>query len=170
MAVTFYTDPDGWEGFEISVDDPGHGRVRLRRLGADDSDAALFGDRLFAVLAHVTQAVLEQVPVDLPGLYRLSAEECRALLPQLQKAVLLAAAGTDRYERLTSEPDQPPTEPLCVNCRQGSPLADGVTISSSCLEYGHHPFAYPAGTTWEEAQETYRRDLLWWQTNHDRDV
>jgi hypothetical protein len=85
----------------------------------------------------------------------LTVRHARRLLPVLTRATLLAAAATDRYDRLYPDPDDAPAAPLCVRCGLGSPYTGEVSLNMWCEEHGHRPFGEPSGTTWEAATARY---------------
>lgn len=160
MSMYWYP---GESRFEIAVDDPGHGRLDIRRLDECATDwLEVRGERLGLLAREVLAAALEDrapvLPYPLTGL-GLTREDARAMAAALQRAALLAAAGTDRYERIHADPEDPPAEPLCTSCNLGSPYSGEVTISERCTEYGHWPFGARAATTWDAAQREYLRTL-----------
>lgn len=170
MSMMFY--PDGWE---LAVDNPGHGELFVRAL-TNPYDAEplvdeewrreFHGRRVGQFLAAVTAKALGGAPgkvgyEELP--HFLTAQVARSMLPALQSAVLLALAGTDRYERtFPDDGEHYPPAPLCVRCNLGSDYASAPTTSSWCEQYGHSPFG-TALDRWESAQEAYQLDLDRWK-------
>lgn len=152
------TDP--WA--EVSVPDPEHGRVELRRLSvhgdhADDHVGVYAGEQIAALLDQVTHLALAAAgspPVTIRSTtgrsFTVTRAEAVELLPMLQRAAVLATAGTDRYERVWND-DDTLNPPLCVRCNQGSHFHHAVTISLACNEYGHTPFG--TTRTWDQAQQ-----------------
>lgn len=138
--------------FEIDVDDPGYGRFWIRRLDVGERDVVdVVGEQLGQLLDAVTDAVLDDTAPRLPwrlARLELTTDEARLLLRPLQQAVLLAGAGTERYERHYVDPDDRPAEPLCVHCNLGSPYSGAVTISERCNEFGHVPYGEHPGARW----------------------
>lgn len=153
MAVTYYAGPDGHGQIELAVDDPGHGYLHARLRDGTSADMTLVaGARVAEMLADITTGVLgNETTAWVGGLGLLTVEQCRALLPAAQKAIALAVGGTDRYERvytvLEARGDLPA---LCVDCNQGSDFAEKVTISSQCIEFGHHPFGVGPDARWTD--------------------
>lgn len=171
MGMMWYPGPRGREWAEIDVSDPGYGYLRFGRLddrfahlnGLSDDRGLYAGPQLAALLDAVTQLALgaateRQVTVRASHgrPVTIAADEAAELLPQLQRAVALAMAGQDRFERIWVE-DDVQDEPLCVNCNQGSPYSYAVTISAWCSEYGHTPFAANPGTSWAKATQDHDR-------------
>ncbi len=92
----------------------------------------------------------------------LTAGAARRLLPAFQKAAVLATSGTDRYERIFTDNEDPPAEPLCCVCNEGTQFTPGPTVSEWCQTYGHLPYGEYHGTSWDRAQERYAwRRRLW---------
>jgi hypothetical protein len=153
VSATFYAGPDGHGQVELAVDDPGHGYLHVRVLYSGHEGATVAGARMAEMLSDITAAVLgNETSAWVRGLGLLSGAQCRALLPQAQKAVTLAAAGTDRYDRIFVDDDSSaPTLQLCVDCNEGSGFSDQVTISSRCIEFGHHPFGAGPSAQWTGA-------------------
>ncbi|WP_182112870.1 hypothetical protein [Actinotalea sp. JY-7876] len=156
MSMCWY--PGDGERFEISVDDPGDGRLHMRRLrGDDDADyewIALAGGHLGVLAREVLTAVIEDRAPVLPyplSRLQLTRDDARLIAASVQQAVLLAAAGTDRYDRIHVDPDDSPAEALCSSCSLGSPYTGAVTISERCLEHGHQPFGERSGVSWADA-------------------
>lgn len=154
MSMTFYAGAEGPGQIELAVDDPGHGYLHVRVLGVEAGAAVVAGARLAEMLSDVTAAAIGTEPSAwVRGLGLLSGEQCRALLLQAQKAVVLATAGTDRYDRVYVDEDAVgPLGQLCVDCNQGSDFSGQVSISSRCVEFGHHPFGVGPGTRWNDAR------------------
>lgn len=103
--------------------------------------------------ATALDAVTDAAGTPLPPF--LTVQDARRLLSVVVKATLLAAAGTDRYERLYPEVEDEP--PLCVGCGLGSPFTGAVSVNHWCEQHGHRPFGEPAGTTWEAPLARYQR-------------
>jgi hypothetical protein len=165
--MIFY--PDGWE---LAVDNPGFGELIViadqelsPRLINGQWRQELYGAAIGAFLDQVTNRALglddgEHSGTPLPRF--LSPELARAVLPALQKAVLLATAGTDRFEKTFPDPDEAPQKPICVRCNIGSPYTSEVATSEWCEQYGHRPFGASA-SRWEHAQEMYQLALDRWK-------
>ncbi len=171
MSMSWYPGHDTAEGWEISVDNPGHGTLWIRTLGEDlpEWESDLRGAELTSFLAALTALVLDESAAlalgstPTGGLPRfMNATRARRLLPAFQKAVLLAAAGSDRYERLAPDEDDAPAEPLCVNCHKGSPYAATETWSEWCQTYGHTPFGQNGGR-WDLAVELHAHAVDRWK-------
>lgn len=170
MSMLWYPD-----GFEIAVDNPGHGQVWI---SADrdhgDWDVHLAGAHLGTLLDAVTYLALAQgpeggrsewslVPVaGLPG--PISRSTALRLLRPIQSAILLAIGGTDRFERTYPDVEDSPPVPLCVRCDEGSFYSDAVSISAWCAQYGHSPYGEADRTTWEAAGRLHAQRKEW----HDR--
>lgn len=174
MSMIFY--PDGWE---LAVDNPGYGELLIRTLTNPYDSKPLVkqewsrefrGPKLGQFLTAVTAQALGGTPgkvgyEELPRF--LTAEVARQLLPALQSAVLLALAGTDRYERTFPDEGERPATPLCVRCNLGSDYTSSEgTTSPWCEQYGHTAFGtYPR---WDTAQEAYQLDLDRWEREQAR--
>lgn len=98
-------------------------------------------------------AVGEAATTPLPPF--LTVRHARQLLPPLTRATLLAAAATERFDRLYPDPGDPPAEPLCAGCGLGSPYEGAVALNMWCEQHGHRPFGEPSGTTWAVATARY---------------
>jgi hypothetical protein len=167
VSMIFY--PDGWE---LAVDNPGFGELIViadeelsPRLINGEWRAELYGAAIGTFLTQVTNRALglddsEHSGTPLPRF--LSAEVARAVLPALQRAVLLATAGTDRFEKIFPDADEAPQKPICARCNIGSPYSSEVAVSEWCAQYGHRPFG-ASGSRWEHAQEMYQLDLDRWK-------
>lgn len=164
MATSYF--PGEWE---IYVENPGYGEVMIRAPHGMGFEATWRGEQLGRALVEVTTLALTEVA--LPML-----EERRRLLPQwfttgmahqvlpaLQRAVVQAAAGTDRYERVFTETDEKPAEPLCVHCNHGTYSSSEETRSAWCEEYGHAAFGFDPDLSWEGAQESHRHAVDGWE-------
>lgn len=185
MARSFYTGPDPDQPtFEISVDDPGYGRLTIRRL--DDAYPEVDGDRwgddipmfagpqlgnLLRVVTNLatgrderggvapTEVARSLAPVAVRGTtgrrFLLARGEALELLPALTRAVILATSGEDRYERVVPD-DAGSQPPVCVYCGEG---ADGdveaSSISGWCVEHGHTPFGTRPFVSWDRARADY---------------
>lgn len=152
------------EGFEIMVDNPGFGQVFIRGDHGEWSHELAGGD-VGAFLSQLTARVLGTAPdkgVSLvPAL--ISAATARVLLPAVQQAVILAGSGTDKYERLFPDEDESPANPLCGTCWEGSYFSGYPLGSTSCQEYGHHPFGVREGLSWQAAQESHDWHRARWE-------
>ena len=174
MAITWYPEtPTGRTWAELSVDDPGHGAIRLHRL--DDrydtdhtySEHGTFtGRRLVELVDTVTNLALgtdtrpwARITASRGEPVTIEANDAPDLLPVLQRALVLATAGQDRYDHTFPEPAGSSLEPLCVYCNTGSDYSHNITISAWCSEYGHTPYASVPGTTWDTAHERHQRTL-----------
>lgn len=177
MGITWYPKtpdtPAGAEWAELDVPDPGYGRLLLRRVdgrhddprGFNDQHGEFAGVQLAALLEQVTALALSQgdpwdtvrVGASRGRAVVIERAEAVALLPHLHAAVVLATAGSDRYERVWPWHSETNHEPLCVHCNQGSDYSSAVTISPWCSEHGHDPFGEPSSTSWAEADERHRR-------------
>lgn len=164
MSSSWYLDP-----FEIDVENPGHGQLRVTRVGSH-TDAGwtivLSGPQLGAGLRALTDLSLDTERHDAPvfGRHRLTHDEARDLLPAFQLATILAVGGTDRSDRVRPpDDDEPPLEPRCIHCGAGSAYSPGEEARSSyCDEHGHQPFGQYAGWSWQTATRAYERDNSWW--------
>lgn len=168
MSMYFYPCVE----FEIAVDNPGYGTLWIRAIGPDmpEWQHDLAGTDLGQLLTEVTGLATGLAPTgrrpETAALVPVWLDErlARLLLPGLQKAVVLAGAGTDRYEQLLVDEDESPPEPLCVDCGEGSPFHQAVTVSERCTEHGHTPFGHREHTTWDAAQRLYASNRKWWET------
>lgn len=182
--------PTSWypPGLEIAVDNPGSGELWIHAptnppagdpLVEDDWDTMLYGPELGGWLTLVTDLALGiptgpdrlrlvddwGYPVQLPAF--ITARVAREILPALQRAVVEATAGTDRFERTFRTADVPPADPLCVICGKGSPYASqALTLSRYCDQHGHRPYGYPAVTGWATAQDSYWERRTSWDRLH----
>ena len=152
MSMLFYAGPADQEWAEIAVDDPGHGYLVITRLEADTAavSSVFAGERLGTLVDRVAAAA-NTAGDHAPSTHRptsgpvvtLTRAEAVELLPALVRALALAVAGTDRFQRIWTEYADPDPAALCVYCNQGSPYDQTVTISEFCAEHGHTPFAAP---------------------------
>lgn len=129
------------------------------------------GAQLGRLLEETTRRALGNEPgvdpaQDLVLPASITGAQAGELLPNLQRAVLLAVAATERYERVGVEPGERPADVLCVDCNQGSTFHQVVTISEKCSQYGHTPFGYPTGTTWDQAQRRAGAAQRRWESEH----
>lgn len=177
MSVTFF--PPGWH---IDVPNPGYGEIFISALAepfrgpavtTDDWDQVLVGEEIGMFLTRVTQrAIGDATDAHDPGYGRelpgfLTTTVAAGLLPALQQAVILAVAGTERYERIYPD-DGPPLEPLCVRCDQGTGFSPGPVAHPWCEQHGHEPFGWRAGHgSWDRAQAAYRQDTARWERRQD---
>ncbi|HEY9415618.1 MAG TPA: hypothetical protein VIQ30_12720 [Pseudonocardia sp.] len=159
MAISLYVGP-----VSIDVDDPGYGYLRIFRAGGrddDDLELVLRGRYMWRALENLTELVCNEAGEsrgDVDGLWPMSVLEASRLLPAFQQAVLYAAAGGDRAERLAEDEDGT-EDVLCARCNLGSPYAGHVTESAHCERYGHQPFGY--AVNWQQAQEAVARERQW---------
>lgn len=154
---------------ELSVDDPGHGRLIIRRLDDRydndepfDEYGTYAGPQLADLLRVVTELALgldDRPTVRLPASRGLAiiieGSDAAGLLPILQQAIVLATAGEDRYVRTWPDDPQISLEPLCVHCNQGSDTSHTVTISAWCSDYGHTPYGVSAHLDWTQAERRH---------------
>lgn len=137
MAVTFYPFGEGDYDLILDVPDPGCGRIVVSRDDGSD-DWTLTGTQIGATLrALINRATLTGVG-DVTGLGLLTVEQQRQALPAFVEAVVYAAAGTDRAQRLLDDAD-PAWPPLCSSCGDGS---SGTYDSAQgalawCAGHGH---------------------------------
>lgn len=155
--------------FELDVEDPGLGQLRVTRVCCHNDEGwtvVLSGPGLGASLRALTDLALDADLQDAPvfGRHRLWQDEARYLLPAFQRAMVLAVGGTDRSDRVRRpEDDEPPLEPLCVHCGAGSAYYPAEAARSSyCDEHGHQPFGQYAGWSWQGAIRAYQRTNDWW--------
>lgn len=187
--------------FEMWVDDPGYGYlwmrlVELRALqyvGLDDEgwEIALAGAQLGEWLRELTTRALcvtgeydsswgirdrlghrrrDQVP------HWVTSHVARSLLPAFQKAVLLATAGTDRFEQTCVDEDDAPQPPICVRCDVDRIWASAVATSVYCDEHGHTPFGMVGRAggvvrpiSWETALECRADERARWDRERERE-
>lgn len=152
----------------IDVDDPGYGYVGVYFRSDDEQrwgknrEVTLRGRDLWTALESLTELACrpadEPVAGDVAKLWPMTVGEARKMLPALQTAVLYAAAGSDRAERLDEDADEV-HDLLCARCSEGSYYSGHVTVSEDCRKYGHQPFGY-AGT-WEQAQDAVTWERQW---------
>lgn len=149
MPMTFYAGPEGSEWIEVAVDDPGDGWYQATVLASSSRPVVVAGPMMGAlvdqVLAVATGTPPPRTPTALQPLVE-ALDQTRAveLLPVVVRALSLAAAGEDRYDR-TWPSEGLDVEPLCANCNQGTGYAQTVTISEWCMHHGHRPFGQPGG-------------------------
>lgn len=124
-------------GFELYVDNPGHGELFVVAATApwsgeplvhEDWQLDLYGPQLGEFLARVTNRALDTDQartgrVRLPAF--ITSAVAATLLPALHRAIMLAIGGSDRYERTFPETDEAPAGPLCVRCNLGTPYSPG---------------------------------------------
>jgi hypothetical protein len=162
MTMTFYPDE-----VHIHVDNPGHGELVLWWQTPDgpEDPVTVTGPRITTLLEQLTALTLGNLDVSRSMIPRnLDQRAAARLLPSFQRAVILAAAGTDRYEALHPEPDDGPKPPICVRCGiNGVSTSDDSRLSGWCLEHGHSPFGAGAETTWEQAETRYETQLALWE-------
>lgn len=175
MGLFWYpVTPTGRMWAELSVDDPGYGRLVFSRLDDRhdtgdryDERGTYAGPRLAELLQATTDLALGLDQRDWVRVRPSRGEpivieraDAALLLPVLQRAVVLATAGEDRYMRTWVEDLGHREPPLCVYCQEGSEYPSNVTISAWCSEYGHTPYGETYATTWADAQrrhEVYER-------------
>jgi hypothetical protein len=188
--------------FEIAVDDPGYGYLWMRLVelramqyfGLEDEGwvidlaGAQLGDWLHELTARALCVTGEydssweirdalgrrrsdQVP------HWVTSHVARSILPAFQAAVLLAAAGTDRQERILvdHEDGEPPAAPICVRCDVDRIWAGAVATSTYCVEHGHAPFGMvatvwgsPRPLTWQAALERNQARRDRWRREQER--
>jgi hypothetical protein len=162
MAITCFVG----DHIAIDVGDPGYGYVVVEFHSDDpdrwgkDRECTLRGRQMWKTLESLTRLVCNvdgESRGDVDGLWPMTVLLASSMLPQFQTAVLYAAAGSDRAERLTD--DDEAHHLLCVRCNEGSVYSSHKTISDDCERHGHQPFGY-AGN-WERAQETAASDRRW---------
>lgn len=166
MSTSWFPD-----GFELHVENPGHGTMLI--LGDHgDWETELTGAELGQFLADVTARALgtEDQEAEHNADWKssappfITAAAARRLLPSLQRAVILAGSGTDKFERLFVDPEDKPPAPLCAQCWEGSYYSGYPLGSSSCDQYGHTPFGFGDRTKWETAQQRAENGRQWWDT------
>lgn len=164
MAISLYVG----DHICIDVDDPGYGyfgvyfRSDDEARWGDNREVTLRGRDMWTALESLTTLATAGGRLaesgDVAKLWPMSIGEARKLLPALQTAVLYAAAGSDRAERLDEDADDL-HDLLCARCNEGSYYSGHVTVSEDCRKYGHQPFGY-AGD-WDQAQEHAARERQW---------
>lgn len=175
MSTTWYP-----PGMEIYVDNPGYGELGvLARANPYDSPALvteewhqeLYGPQIGEFLDRVTDRAIgtdQKRPgyIVLPKF--LTEKVARNILPALQRATILATAGTDKFDRTYhQEPDEAPHAPLCVRCGLGTFYTPGAMPSQWCEQYGHKPYG-TATTRWDFAQEMHDLDYARWERARER--
>ncbi len=173
MSITFFP-----AGLEIDVRNPGYGEIYIaaprnpyrgeRLLPESEWSTVLLGPAIGTFLQEVTTRALaspEGRADDDPGDETLpsfiTTPVARQLLPHLQQAVVLATAGSDRFDRIFPEDDRP-QRPLCAYCHEGSMSTSAKTISPWCTEHGHQAFGIDTDTTWGLAQVNYKHEREQW--------
>lgn len=152
--MLFYAGPAGREWIELAVDDPGDGWYQVTLLDASSRPLVVAGTAMGALVDQVV-AVATGTPTSPPPsmLQPLvdALDQARAveLLPVVVRALSLAAAGEDRYDRTWPGEDLD-ADQLCAACNQGALYAQTVTISEWCMHHGHRPFGQP-GVAWSQA-------------------
>ncbi|MEX5235984.1 hypothetical protein [Kocuria arenosa] len=168
MAMTFYPDEA-----HIHVDNPGYGELVLWWQTPDgpEDPVTVTGPRIARLLERITAVALGNPDVSRSMIPRdLDQRAAARLLPSFQRAVILATAGTDRYEALHPEPEDGPRPPICVRCGiNGSATIDDARLSGYCLEHGHTPFGAGSGTTWDQAVTRYETQKTLWEARHGRE-
>lgn len=129
------------------------------------------GPRITTLLEQITALALGTPAVSRSMIPReLNQATAAKLLPAFQRAVILAVAGTDRYEALHPEPEGGPRPPICVRCGiNGSATIDDARLSGYCLERGHTPFGAGSGTSWERAVTRYQTQKMLWEAQRRQD-
>jgi len=161
--MSFYPNgPHG--GWVIDVENPGYGEVLVGapyEILDRDWHQTLVGPEIGEFLTEVTARALGgEAGTWAPFL---TTDAARAILPSLQEAALLAAAGTDRYERIFADGEGLPQEPLCSRCNEGTVFTPGAMPNEDCDRYGHTPFGYDASTRWANAQATHMSRRERWE-------
>jgi hypothetical protein len=164
MSMSWY--PGDWE---IYVDNPGYGEIFVRERNGK-WERELVGEDIADFLADVTAIALDLTPRPGQRLSGVTNTTAREVLPALQRAVILAAAAGDRFERLFRDEDEPPQEPLCVRCNEGTCYSDVALPSKQCDRFGHAPFGMGAETKWERAQAAHAIQLERWERQRERDA
>lgn len=156
------------ETFEIHVENPGYGELYLASNDQEGGGRTLAGDQLGRLLTAFTHYALTGARPEtdanlIPA--NVTLDEARETLTVVQQAVILASAGTDRFERIYPDGEASPAPPLCESCSHGTDFSAVETHSEWCDEYGHTPFGFPAVTSWEQAQAWHkdRSDRWEWQ-------
>lgn len=135
----------------IYVADPGYGKILVcgfHRVGTEhhchSHDKRLHGTDLGRVLEQLTDVALtpagQAPPAPVHRLGWLTVTEAKQLLPSFQRAVVLAAAGSNRYEALLEQPGDAPE--FCTTCGEGE-----IYTPSECRT-PQHPDASCARTAW----------------------
>lgn len=151
--TTYVPDIDAYVDVDFAVlhvDDPGHGTVLVcgfhrdgdREHRCDYDDKRLRGSDLGKVLEQLTDLATSDAR-DISRVHRLGAMtvgEARLLLPSFQRAVVLAASGSNRYEAVLEEPGAAPE--FCTTCGQGE-----IYMTSECRT-PQRPQASCARTDW----------------------
>lgn len=137
MSMSFFPTPE----FEVAVDDPGYGYVYACGYGWDWR--RIGGGDLGRFLEAVTALALGLPPQGRGLPPEMTREDAAEVLPSLQRAVLLAGAGTDRFDIITGSEDA--VEQLCVYCDEGTDYTRPGRDSTWCEEHGHAPF----GARWD---------------------
>jgi hypothetical protein len=136
----------------LYVDDPGGGDVLLCGFNRDgdrehlchSDDKRLRGTDLGRVLEQLSDlATLPAGKSPTDPVHRLgwmTVSEAKLLLPSFQRAVVLAAAGSNRYEAVMEAPGEAPE--FCITCGKGE-----IYTTSECRD-PQHPAAACARTDW----------------------
>ena len=167
MAMTFYPDE-----VHIHVDNPGYGELVLQWRDGDQHPVTVTGPRITTLLEQLTALALG-TPAGSRSMIPRELDQATAakLLPTFQRAVILAVAGTDRYEALHPEPEDGPRPPICVRCGiNGSATIDDARLSGYCLEHGHTPFGAGSSTSWDHAVTRYETQKALWEARRGRDI
>lgn len=181
-------------GMEIYVDNPGYGELVVvapitpyqgkslikQGWGIEPQEwhRELYGPQIGEFLDKVTDRALsvdEKRPghITLPSF--LTEPVARTILPALQRATILATAGTDKFDRTYHpDPDEAPHAPLCVRCGFGTYYTPGAMQSDWCDQHGHKAYGTATGR-WETAQEMHDMAYARWERDlarrrHDRDI
>lgn len=166
MAMTFYPDE-----VHIHVDNPGYGEIVLQWRDGDQHPVTVTGPRITTLLEQLTALALG-TPAGSRSMIPRELDQATAakLLPTFQRAVILAVAGTDRYEALHPEPEDGPRPPICVRCGiNGSATIDDARLSGYCLEHGHTPFGAGSSTSWDHAVTRYETQKMLWEARRRQD-
>jgi hypothetical protein len=178
MSMTFFVrDPAGPTAYVADIDayvevdfavldvsDPGHGKLVVcgfhrpgggeHRCGYDDK--RLRGSDLGRAQSELTALALrgpmESAAGTVHRLGSMTVGEARLLLPSFQRAVLLAAAGSNRFEVVAQEKDDPEPSLFCTTCGEGeiytpaecrTPARPDASCMRTdwCDQHGHSWFA-----------------------------
>lgn len=156
MAASYFPT----EHLSVHVPDPGFGYVEVVFAPADAQrygvphDVTLRGPEMMTALRSLTKLAcngpLEPVAGIVDKLWSMTVGQAKLLLPALQEAILYAAAGSDRAERLTPDEEES-FRLMCATCRKGAFYSE-----MDCEQFGHVPFGY-AGN-WQQAEVQVERD------------
>jgi hypothetical protein len=168
MSTYFYGDD-----LNIGVPNPGCGELQLAADSHDPErpwERTLVGEQVGRFLTQLTALALTgQCPEPRTGLLPrdMTRDQAAVMLPKAQEAVVLAVAATERTERVFPGWVESPAAPICVNCSEGSVYAGYEAVSAWCTRYGHSPFGWPTGTTWQQALDRHTERVARWQRAQD---